>query len=205
MFRKLLVLSLTIQLACAGTQGRPTTTPPVAIADVSLPNADVALLGLPRDAGQVTGEDATDDASTVALVPGGGPNGEMIVPIRADARAPFTGVLFNGPAVGRVAVEFRTQAQRCLIDRQHDMDLAAARYTADVATLQLALTTQRRTDQVLINSRDVDIARLNRLLTEQQRASNGPHVGEGLIWAGGGLLLGALVVGGIVVFANIRP
>jgi hypothetical protein len=58
---------------------------------------------------------------------------------------------------------------------------------------------------VLLNSRDADIARLNRLLEAQQRQNNGPHVLEGLVWAGGGLLVGALIVGGIVIAVNARP
>lgn len=195
----MLVLML-FHVACASTPPRSTLPTNITDAGVLAP-VDVPLQGLP-DAYQ-SPEDAQD--ASIPLTPGPGANGEAIVPLNRGAQAPFNGVLFNGPAVARVAVEFRAQQQRCTIDREHDLSLFRARYNADIASLQLALTTQLRTDQVLLNSRDADIARLNRLLEAQQRQNNGPHVLEGLVWAGGGLLVGALIVGGIVIAVNARP
>jgi hypothetical protein len=43
------------------------------------------------------------------------------------------------------------------------------------------------------------------LLEVQQRQNSSPHVLEGLVWAGGGLFVGALLVGGIVIAVNARP
>lgn len=126
-----------------------------------------------------------------------GQNGELITPLATGARAPYNGVLFNGPAVAYLQVEFRGQAQRCLIDRQHDVDLVMARYNADIATLRLALNTQEHTDQVILNGRDQDIANLNRLLT--QEAHRGPDVNTILISGGAGLIIGAIAVGALVL------
>jgi hypothetical protein len=188
-------------LGCGGSQ----TIRSIAAAtddDASvLVSSDVPLLGLP-DSGV---EDTPSQASDAPLFVPNNQNGELIVPLRQDATAPFNGVLFNGPAVARVSVEFQAQQQRCQIERNHDVGLVVARYNADVASLRLAMDTQERTANVLLSGRDQDIARLNRLLQTQTAASSGPHVTEGLIWAGGGLLVGVLVVGGIVVFANSHP
>jgi hypothetical protein len=203
----LMVCLLILQaVACGATQGHSTTLPtPSSTVDAAsgITPVDVVILGLPSPDGGVTGESGTEGGAV--LIPGGGANGEMIVPLRQDARAPFNGVLFNGPAVARIQVEFQAQQDRCVIDRRHDVALVVARYNSDIASLQLAMDTQRRTDQVLLNGRDTDIARLNRLLTQQSNAANGPHIGEGLVWAGGGLLLGAILVGGIVILAQTRP
>lgn len=206
MYKRLLALFLALlmivnPLGCGGSQSmRPTTGTTDDVASV-LVSPDVPLLGLP-DGGV---EDAPSQASDAPLFVPNNQNGELIVPLRQDASAPFNGVLFNGPAVARVSVEFQAQQQRCQIERNHDVGLVLARYNADVASLRLAMDTQERTANVLLSGRDQNIARLNRLLQTQTAASSGPHVTEGLIWAGGGLLVGVLVVGGIVVFANSHP
>lgn len=205
MFKRFLSLFMAFLMvyhvvACAATPRRPEGTissPPTLDAGQPSP-VDVVLLGLP--------EGGTDVVlpEVVSLITPGGANGEAIVPLAARAPAPFNGVLFNGPAVARVSVEFRGQQERCLIDRRHDVDLVVARYNADVASLQLALDTQSRMDQVLLTGRDQDIARLNRLL-QAQTPDRGPHIAEGLVWASGGLLLGAAVVGGILLLSNLPP
>jgi hypothetical protein len=146
--------------------------------------------------------DASVEAPNPLAIPFG--SNELLVPLMQDARAPFNGVMLNGPAVARVAVEFRSQQRLCLIERNHDLGLVVARYNADISTLQLALDTQRRTDQVVLNARNNDIERLNGLIDRQTDTNAGPHVGEGLIWAGSGLLVGVLLVGGIVIFANAK-
>lgn len=191
-------IALVNVLACSGTNTNRSTIP--SLTDASVTSVDVALLGLPGDGG--TPSDASTDASTPIIGIGTGRNGETIVPLLQGASAPFPGVLFNGPAVARISVEFQGQQQRCLIERQHDVALITARYVADTDSLRLALDTQRQTDEVILNSRNDDVARLNRLLTQQASAVSGPHLGEGLIWASGGLLAGVLLVGGIVIFTS---
>lgn len=199
--RTLVMVCLTVMnsFACSGTSNTNRSTLPSPDASAVSP-VDVPLLGLP-DGGGVP-SDASPDVSAPVIGIGTGRNGETIVPLLQGAPAPFPGVLFNGPAVARISVEFQGQQQRCLIDRRHDVELVEARYTADTESLRLALDTQRQTDEVLLNSRNEDVARLNRLLTQQTNAASGPHIGEGLIWGAGGLLAGVLIVGGIVIFAN---
>lgn len=202
MFRQLQVLWLVL-IALLNACG---ANPGVRVGELSVQDAgvrvyvDVPLLGLPD-----TLEGTPRTPSDATLVAPTSQNGELIVPLRQDVPAPFNGVLFNGPAVARVEVEFQAQRQRCQIERTRDLGLVVARYNADVASLHLALDTQERTANVLIESRDLDVARLNRLLESQTRASSGPHIGEGMIWAGGGFIVGAMVVGGIVIFASSRP
>jgi hypothetical protein len=204
MFSKRIISLLMLLLMCgacaASNPHHPTfanTSPDAG----TLTPVPVTLQGLP-DAYTVD-EDVSDAA--LPLTPAPGANGEAIVPLNRGSQAPFNGVLFNGPAVARVAVEFRTQQQRCTLERERDLSLFRARYDADIASLQLALNTQLRTDQVLLNSRDADIARLNRLLEGYQRQSSGPHLLEGLVWAGGGLIVGALVVGVIAITVPPHP
>lgn len=144
------------------------------------------------------------DAGTLNLS-NAGQNGEQITPLHQNDRAPYNGVLFNGPATAYLQVEYRSQAQRCLIDRQHDVALAVARYNADVASLHLALNTQRQMDQIVINGRDADVQSLLRLNQQIQR-NNGPNLGNDLLWAGGGFLLGVVLIGGIALgYTLSRP
>lgn len=142
------------------------------------------------------------DAGTLNLS-NAGQNGEQIIPLRSGERAPFNGVLFNGPATAYIQVEFRTQAQRCIIDRQHDIALVVARYNADIESMNLALDTQRRMDQIVIDGRDQDIAALIRLNQEIQQNSR-PSITNNLLWVGGGFLAGVIVVGGIVLFVSLN-
>lgn len=162
--------------------------------------ADIPLLGLPT----LSLDDAGSSADASVIAPNS-QNGELMVPLRQDAAAPFNGLLFNGPAVARITVEYQAQQQRCLIERRHDVGLVSARYDADVATLNLARTTDARTANLLLSGRDQDIARLQRLLTTQTSENSGPRVGEGLIWASGGLIAGVLLVGGIVLLTRSSP
>lgn len=190
-------------IACSATPTRttPTLVVPSQDSGVVLPSPDVVLLGLPDRQSQ----DASLPEAQAPILGGMGANGELITPMTTGSRAPYNGVLLNGPAVARVAVEFRGQQERCLIEQNRAVSLVEARYIADTATLRLAADTQRRTDQVIINSLDSDVSRLNRLLEVQQREASGPHVLEGLAWAGGGLVLGALIVGGVVLATTPRP
>lgn len=192
-------------LGCASVPLKTTPISPSESLDAgTFVPVDVTLQGLPGDTG-------LSDAGDVSLgLEGGlvmapGPNGEAIVPLSRGAMAPFNGVLFNGPAVARVSVEFRAQQQRCLIEREHDVAVVVARYNADIDSMRLALSIQQKTDQILLNGRDADIARLNRVIDQTQRQATGPHIGEGLVWAGGGLLVGAVIVGGIVFAVQSRP
>lgn len=190
-------------IACSANQTRttPTLVVPAQEASVLSPRPDVVLLGLPDRLPQ----DASLPESAPVLLTGVGSNGEMVAPLSTGSRAPYNGVLLNGPAVARISVEFRGQQERCLIEQNRTVSLVEARYVADTSSLRLAADTQRRSDQVIINGLDADVSRLTRLLDTQQREAAGPHVLEGLAWAGGGLLLGALIVGGVVLATSPRP
>jgi hypothetical protein len=198
----LLFLAFLNAFGCSGSQSIRTNTTASTDASALIP-VDIQLLGLPDLSADASAP--TDASSDAPLFVPNNQNGELIVPLRQDASAPFNGVLFNGPAVARVSVEFQAQQQRCLIERRHDVDLIVARYNTDIATLNLARSTETRTANVLLAGRDQDITRLQRLLTAQTNENSGPHVTEGLIWAGGGLLVGVLLVGGIVLLVNSNP
>jgi len=188
-----LFLAFINAFGCSSNQGlRPTSS--LADSSVLMP-VDAQLLGLPEFSDAQVPTDASMPVFSAQ-------NGEQIVPLRQDASAPFNGVLFNGSAVARLTVEFQSQQQRCLIDRRHDADLLIARYNADIASLNLARSTEAQTASILLSGRDQDIARLQRLLTTQVNDNSGPHIGEGLIWASGGVILGVLLVGGIVLLVN---
>jgi hypothetical protein len=182
--------------ACSGPNLPRTNTIPVLTSDASVVPIDVSLLGLPPLDVQ-TSTDASVEAANVFATPGNH-NGENIVPLRQNERAPFNGVLFNGPAIARITVEHNAQEQRCLIERNHDTNLLTARYNADIDTMRLAIETQQRTDQVLLNGRDQDIARLNRLLVQASSTPN--RIWENLAWIGVGALTGILTLGGIILF-----
>ncbi len=190
--------------ACSATPARVNSTlviPPTDAGSNILVEPDVVLLGLPDSAPRDT---FTHDSQPI-LTLGTGTNGEIVTPLPVGTRAPYNGVLLNGSAVARISVEFRSQQDRCLIEQNRAVSLVEARYVADTASLRLVADTQRRTDQVIINGLDADIGRLNRLLETQQREASRPHVLEGLAWAGGGLVLGALIVGGVVLATTPRP
>ena len=178
-----------------------TSLPPFLVEDVPLPQQDVSILGLPDL--NSSPDSATGTGNVV--ISSGGPNGEAILPLTRGEQAPFNGVLFNGPAIARVAVEVGSTQQRCLIERRHDASLLTARYNADVSTLQLALDTQRQTDQIVLDARNNDVARMNRLLDQSNHASSGPHFTEGLIWAGAGTLLGVILTLVGVISINSHP
>jgi hypothetical protein len=200
----LFMLFLTFfHMACSATPARLNSTfiIPAQDAAAAFITPDVVLLGLPDR----TSQDASARDSQPVLTVGVGSNGEMVTPLSTGTRAPYNGVLLNGPAVARISVEFRSQQDRCLIEQNRAVSLVEARYVADTASLRLAADTQRRSDQVVINGLDSDVSRLNRLLELQQREASGPHVLEGLVWAGGGLVLGVLIVGGVVLATTPRP
>lgn len=201
LFMAFLVL---FHVGCSAVPLKTTPSPSQDLDAGTFVPVDVTLQGLPGDTGLPDAGDGSP-GSEVSLVMAPGPNGEAIVPLTRGAVAPFNGVLFNGPAVARVSVEFRAQQQRCMIEREHDVALVVARYNADIDSMRLALSIQQKTDQILLNGRDADIARLNRVIDQHQRQANGPRIGEGLIWAGGGLLVGAIVVGGIAFAVQSRP
>lgn len=190
-------------IACSASPARPTSTLVIPSQDSGIPlqSPDVVLLGLPDRQSQ----DAALLEAQAPILGSNGANGELITPMTTGSRAPYNGVLLNGPAVARISVEFRGQQERCLIEQNRIVSLVEARYVADTDTLRLAADTQRRMDQVLINSLDSDISRLNRILEVQQREASGPHIGEGLAWGAGGLVLGALIVGGVVLATTVRP
>jgi hypothetical protein len=195
----LLFLAFFNAFGCSGNQGIRVGSRPEQDSGVFAP-ADIPLLGLPT----FTPDSAVVSTDASAIVPNG-QNGEQIVPLRQGATAPFNGLLLNGPSVARITVEYQGQQQRCLIERRHDVELLTARYDADVATLNLARTTDAQQANLLLSGRDQDITRLQRLLTTQTAENSGPRIGEGLIWASGGLVVGVLLVGGIVLLTRPSP
>ena len=141
-----------------------------------------------------------------SLEPSNWQNGEIIVPLRQDARAPFNGVLFNGAAVARISVEYRNIQERCMIDRRRELDLLTASYRMNLERVSLSLQSQQRINQVVVNAGNEEIMRLNGIITRQLAANRPPHIAEGLVWAGGGLLLGAAIFGGILIYTSLlRP
>jgi hypothetical protein len=99
----------------------------------------------------------------------GNPN-ELVAPLRQNQPAPFPGVLFNGPVLARVEVEFRGQQEQCRIDRQRDVDILAARALTDIRLLQTSINAQGSSYRLMLESRDVEIERLyNQLLSTSQQ------------------------------------
>ena len=163
---------------------------------LSLLEPDVRLIGPPR---------IEQDASLPPLQHSRGEqNGESIVPLRRGSRAPYNGVLFNGPAVAQVTVDFNAENQLCSIERQHDHALFVANYSADVASLRLALDTQRREAMVLLDSSSATIRNYAELLQAQERTNHQSSSSflSDIIWAGGGVIAGFLILGSILIFGR---
>lgn len=84
-------------------------------------------------------------------------NGELIAPVRQGQAAPFNGVVFNGPAVASIQVQFSAQQQRCMIDRRADMLTIGARAMADLDIMQSEFVAAQQRSIVLLQSRDREI------------------------------------------------
>jgi hypothetical protein len=118
-----------------------------------------------------------------------GGSGESITPLRTGQPAPYGGVLFNGPAVARISVEFRSQAAQCVIDRQADIDRIKALAVRDVGILNAAISAQTQEYNLMISSRDAEITRLFTYIKE----NNSPKLNP---WPIVGATLGGIVLGG---------
>ena len=150
-------------------------------------NPDVALPEINVDAYTVVLPPIPDVRLTMPTADGGaGPNGEAIVALHLHQAAPWPGVLFNGPALAFVEVEYRGQAERCLIDRRADLERVGARALADIRNLQATIGAQRTAYDLMLHGRDEEITRL---YTYAQHQNSNPLLDK-ILWAGGGLLLG---------------
>lgn len=178
-FSGLLLICFT---ACSATRPPPVVSPP---STITL-DASVALVD--TDAYQITLPEASQVSINLPIVDGSGPNGERIAPLRTGQPAPFNGVLFNGPSVARIEVEFRGQQAQCQINRQADIDRVVAMSIRDIQNLTASLEAQRRMYDVMIRSRDSELDRLyNHARNTNQPINYWPYIGIGL----GGLVIGA--------------
>lgn len=132
---------------------------------------------------------------------GGTENGEAITPLRRNQQAPFAGVLFNGPALAMIEVEFRAQEARCLIDRRAELDRLSARAITDLRLLQTTLNTQTASYSLMLQSRDEEIDRLYRYI---QANNNPPFPWTTVVLTGLGALLVGATVGTIVTATASR-
>lgn len=139
--------------------------------DASVPIIDMDVYNI---------EDATGHSSNledvrlppIQVVDGRGINGEVIAPLRRGQQAPFDGVLFNGPALAYVEVEYRSQQNRCVIDRITELNRLRAQARTDISHLQVSYFTQQEIMRILLSGRDREITRLQNQLTQTIRASN---------------------------------
>ena len=59
-----------------------------------------------------------------------------VTPLSQGQTAPYNGVLFNGPAVASIQVQYRAEQERCLVERRTDQLRVGARAIADLERLQ---------------------------------------------------------------------
>ena len=194
MKNKFITISMLALAACSATQ-RPAVSPP----NVYTADAGPAYT-VDQDAYNTTLPPAEDVSIHLNVVDGAGPNGEIIAPLRTGQPAPFNGVLFNGPAVARIEVEFRGQAAQCRIDRQADLDRLRALAARDINMLNVGMNSQRAAYQLMLRSRDQEITRLYTYIQQNNtpQVNYWPYIGLSL----GGLVLGA---GTATVFFLLRP
>jgi hypothetical protein len=84
-------------------------------------------------------------------------NGELIAPVHQGQPAPFNGVVFNGPAVASIQVQYSAQQQRCMVDRRADMLTIGARAMADLDIMQSQYVAAQQRSIILLESRDREI------------------------------------------------
>ncbi len=172
--KKLALICLFVA-GCSAQQHSVLTPPNIINVDAS----QVSIVD--RDAYQITLPSSPQVAINLPISDGSGPNGERIAPVRTGQPAPFNGVLFNGPAVARIEVEFRGQQAQCQINRQADIDRVVAMSTRDIENLTASLEAQRRTYDVVIRNRDSEINRLyNYARNNNQPVNYWPYIGVGL-------------------------
>ena len=189
--RKILIIFMLFLTACSGIQ-RPLPPPPnnltVDAGPLVFVNSDAYTIVLPP---------VPDVALRLNISDGRTDSGEIISPLRTGQVAPIKGVLFNGPAVARIVVEFRGQAAQCRIDSQADLDRMAVMARRDIALLNLSLNSQRQAYTLMLASRDRDLTRLYTYIQQNNnpRVDPWPLVGVGL----GGLVLGAGIMTAILL------
>lgn len=142
-------------------------------------------------------------AITPLLPPGDSavPDSALIAPMQLGQRAPFPGVLFNGPALARVEVEFRAQQARCEIDRQAELRRVVAASTRDISLLETTIQTNERINRLIIRSRDEEIELLQNHIRTNQVSQN-PPVWQYVVIGVGAALVGAGIAGTAVYFSR---
>lgn len=163
------------------------------IPQTTLPNQQISTEQQSPLDGSIIDTDAytslTDLPTSDARLTINNSNGEQIAPLREHQRAPFNGVLFNGPATARLEVEFRGLQSQCLIDRRSDVERINALALRDISILQNTISSERRTNQILLSGRDAEI---NILYRNQQQinSSANPSLPYLIIGGAGALVLG---------------
>ena len=133
---------------------------------------------------------------TVGSGEGGvGASGELLAALGRNQPAPFAGVLFNGPALARIEVEFRGQETQCRIDRRADLDRLSARAVTDLRLLQTSFNSQGQAYTLMLTSRDQELERLYRQLASQR---DPPFPYLPVILGVGGALVVGLGVGSLL-------
>ena len=191
--RLLFLLLFGFCTSCASAYSEPmqrgTTFSAVTSSDSGIPETSVYQVELPP-------------VEEVRLPAPSEDSGERIRPVHLGEPAPFNGVLFNGPSVARLEVEFRGQAARCLIERRSDQQRLIARVTADIQLLQSAMDTERRVNRILLDSRDNEINRVYNTSNDLLRRSS-PNILNTVLWTAGGVLAGAGVMS--TIYLLTRP
>lgn len=124
-----------------------------------------------------------------------GENGELITPIYRNQPAPYNGVLLNGAAVAYLQTEYNSLQQRCRIEHERIINQFIATYNANIQSLRLALTTQNRINQEIIQNRNREIEILLRNNNSNNNLNN-------ILLFSGGILLGASITIGAVLIVN---
>jgi hypothetical protein len=170
--------------ACSATQ-----RPPLDFSVTTFPAEDAQVVVIDQDAYQQFLPSVQDAAVNLQIVDGTGPNGEIITPLRRGQPAPYNGVLFNGPSVARLNVEFRAQAAQCAIMRQTDLDSMRALALRDISLLNASLDSQREVSRIMLRSRDEEISRMFNYIRRQQPQQ------QNHIWNYVGAVAAGMVVG----------
>lgn len=129
--------------------------------------------------------------------------GALIQPLSLNQRAGFNGVLFNAPALAYLQTEYVGVQQQCRIDDRRVMENVMAQYQQELSLVQESLLASNQNHQIETNGYTREIQNLNQVITQQQRNSSSLNLTQGALWAGGGFLLGLVVVAGIVYLAKV--
>lgn len=163
-----------------------------------MPEVVVADARVDEDAYASFAPSISDSAFRMAPRPD---SGELIAPMRQGEQAPFNGVLFNGPALARVEVEFRGEQQRCLIDRQADIQRVVAQSIRDINLVRNTSQTNETIYRVMLQTRDQEIERMQRYIRANENRNNENVLNYVFIGAGAAIL-GAGIAGTIVYFVK---